>query len=87
MDRRIVIVTLFVVLTVLALTLASLASGTAGSPAGAPRPTMSGEFAHNHFAAAVIPAGPSIHVPPDGWGRVRGVRHPHGEGHRPSAWV
>jgi hypothetical protein len=50
MSRRIVVVVLVFVLALLALTFATLAAGNEGSATRTPRPSMSGEFAHTHFA-------------------------------------
>jgi hypothetical protein len=83
MNRRVAIIVLCVVLTLLALTLASFAAGRAGTPAGGvPRPSMSGEFAHTHFACAGTHFAPSIYIPTDNW-RLRTwprVPHPYGTG-------
>jgi hypothetical protein len=87
MDRRVVIVTLLVVLTLLTLALAGIASGSTGAPAGPPTPSLSGEFAHTQLACLTVPAGPSVHLPADGWCRVHGPRRLHDGGHRPATWV
>ena len=51
MDRRIAGVVLLFVLTLSTLTLAThAASGPATASARVPAPSMSGEFAHTHFA-------------------------------------
>ena len=71
MDRRILIVVLVFCLVVVALTRAALAAGRAGSPDNVASPSMSGEFAHTHFASSGAYSAPSIYVPSDRW-RTKG---------------
>lgn len=80
MTRRISVVLLFVILAVLALALAGLASGRAGSPDRFASPSMSGDFASTQYASTRLHRSPSIYVPSDNWRLRVWPRAPHAHG-------
>ena len=60
MHRRITVIALALILTILTLALTALASGGPGSATGVWRPPMSGEFAHRHIACTATHVGNGI---------------------------
>lgn len=67
MNRKVLVVALFLVLALLVLTLAGMAAGRDDPAADNLRPSMSGDFAATHFAF-IGPQAPSITVPSAHWG-------------------